>query len=251
MVKLVFVLLFISVADAKYPDWLQYSVKVIAEFDTTNQSIQQYNEGYGLIINDSLVLTSASIVYDSKKAKEITLYYTETLGEPVACLSHARVLAVDDNLDLAVLEAERFTDFYCNILPEPNFRELSFKENNFDILFPPLDFSLDEGLEISYFSEHDWSQFLREKIMLKDLLTLPQESKKSLRGIPLFVETEFLGLKVKEIKDSSSESLRVGILTHREILDFLCQLERETSIFKERKDINGFCNIPLDLQILP
>ncbi|MCI5968608.1 hypothetical protein [Helicobacter sp.] len=238
-------LVFLS-ANAKYPDWLQYGVKVIAEFDVPNKSVQQYNEGYGLIINDGLVLTSASIVFEGKRAKDITLYHTEALGQPIACLSHARILAVNDNLDLAVLVAERFTDIYCNVLPEPNFRELSFGKNYFNLLLLPIDLPLDERLEISYFKEHDWSQFLREKIVFGDFLELSQKEKEKLRGMPLFVENEFLGLKIKESKTHS-----VGILTHREILGFLCEVERETSVLKGRQDFNVFCNTPLDLQSTP
>ncbi|WDL74188.1 hypothetical protein IP360_04875 [Helicobacter winghamensis] len=240
------IMLMLLNANAKYPDWLQYGVKIIAEFDVPNKSIQQYNEGYGLIINDGLVLTSASIVFEGKKAKDITLYHTEVLGQPIACLSHARILAIDDNLDLAVLETERFTDIYCNVLPEPNFRELSFKESYFNFLLLPLDLPLDERLEISYFSEHDWSQFLREKIAFKEFLELPQKDKEKLRGMPLFVENEFLGLKTME-----SKTRPLGILTHREILGFLCQIERETSVLKGKQALEAFCNTPLDLQSTP
>ncbi|MBX7489899.1 serine protease [Helicobacter turcicus] len=241
---------------AKYPEWLQYGVKVIAEFDAPNKNVQQYNEGYGIIINDGLVLTSASVVYDGKRAKDITLYHTEALGEPIACLSHARILAIDDNLDLAVLEAERFTDIYCNVLPEPNFRELSFEKSYFNVLLLPLDLPLDERLEISYFKEHDWSQFLREKIAFKDFLELPQKDKEKLRGMPIFVGNEFLGLKIKEsktdsINSNSKDGVKPEILTHREILSFLCKIERETSVLKGKKNLNAFCNTPLDLQSVP
>ncbi|TLD85299.1 hypothetical protein LS70_001765 [Helicobacter sp. MIT 11-5569] len=251
MAKIIFILLLALTANAKYPNWLQYGVKVIAEFDVSNKSMQQYNEGYGLIINDGLVLTSASIVYDGKKAKDITLYHSETLGQPIACLSHARILAIDDSLDLAVLETERFTDIYCNSLPEPNFRSISFVENYFDILLIPLDLPLDERLEISYFKEHDWSQFLRHKIAFKDFLVLSQDNAKLLLGMPLFVENEFLGLKIKATKDSTKKSLNIGILTHREILEFLCRLERETSVFKGKQSLNAFCNTPPDLKSIP
>ncbi|WP_299546900.1 hypothetical protein [uncultured Helicobacter sp.] len=251
MVKIILGIIFVFFsanlcANAKYPDWLQYGVKVIAEFDVPNKSVQQYNEGYGLIINDGLVLTSASVVFENKKAKDITIYHSEMLGEPIACLSHARILAIDTNLDLAVLEAERFTDIYCNVLPEPNFRRLSFKENYFNILLLPLDLPLDERLEISYFKEHDWSQFLREKTAFQDFMAFSKIDKEKLRGMPLFVENEFLGLKIMESKMDS-----IGILTHRKILEFLCQIERETSVLKDKPNLNAFCNTPLDLQNTP
>lgn len=257
MIRVILVVFFMFIgANAEYPDWLRYGIKVIAEFDAPNKSTQRYNEGYGLIINDGLILTSASVVYNSKKAEDIILYHSEVLGEPIACLSHARILAIDTNLDLAILEAERFTDIYCNILPKLNFRELSFRKNYFDILLSPIDLPLDRRLEISYFKEHDWSQFARVKISFKDFLELPQEDKRKLYGMPLFVENEFLGIKTKETKMDPADSTfkdgkEIGILTHREILNFLCQIERETSVLKGKQDLSAFCNTPLDLQSVP
>lgn len=241
MAKLILIVFLALSAYAKYPEWLQNSVKVVAEFKKPNQHLSSFIEGYGLAINHSLVLTSAKVVFDKEKAEDITLYHTEVLGQPIACLSHAKILALDDNLDLAVLEVERFTDIYCNVLPTPNFRELGFKKNYFNLLYEPLRIPLEENLSISYFSEQDWSEFLRNRITLKDFLAFSQETKETMLGMPLFVENEFLGLKVKEFPNAQSESLRIGILLHQEILEFLCRLQKETLVFKGKKDIKGFC----------
>lgn len=241
MAKIILIILLAFSAHAKYPEWLKYSVKVVAEFENPNQHVPNFIEGYGLVVNDNLVLTSAKVVFNKDKAEDITLYHTEVLGQPIACLSHAKILALDDNLDLAILEAERFTDIYCNILPTPNFRELSFKESYFDILYPPFQNALSEDLNLSYFGEQDWSEFLRSRIALKDFLALPKEAKEKMLGMPLFVENEFLGLKVKESLDAQSQSLQIGILTHQEILDFLCKLQNETLVLKNKDDFKGFC----------
>lgn len=210
MTKIILVMFLALSVYAKYPEWLQNSVKVVAEFEKPNQHVPRFIEGYGLVINHSLILTSATIVFDKEKAHDITLYHTEVLGQPIACLSHARILALDDNLDLAVLEVERFTDIYCNILPTPNFRELSFQGKCFDILYRPFKIPLREDLSISYFSEQDWSEFLRSRILLKDFLSLPKETKEKMLGMPLFIENEFLGLKVKESSDAQSEAFENG-----------------------------------------
>ena len=117
MAKIILALIFLALgAYAKYPYWLRYSVKMVAEFETPNKSNPYYVEGYGLAINENLILTSASNVYNATRARDIVLYHTEVLGEPIACLSHAKILALDDNLDVAVLEAERFTDIYCTLV---------------------------------------------------------------------------------------------------------------------------------------
>ncbi|CAM3502668.1 MULTISPECIES: hypothetical protein [Helicobacter] len=248
MAKIIFIVLLALSANAKYPQWLQDSVKVVAEFEQPNRYIPSYVEGYGFVINYNLVLTSAKIVFNKKKADEITLYHTEVLGQPIACLSHAKILALDDNLDLAVLEVERFTDIYCNILPTPNFRELSFQKTYFNLFKKPIQTSLQtllgENLKISYFSEQDWSEFLRSRIAFRDFLDFSKEEKEKMLGMPLFIENDFLGLKVKEFPNASSESLKVGILTHKEILDFLCKLENETLVFKNKKDLKEFCKQP-------
>ncbi len=240
MMRIVLFLLLALNAYAEYPQWLKYGIKVISEFKSP-KGTQKYVEGYGLIINDGLILTSSRNVYRDKKAEEITLYHTEMLGEPIACLSHARILAVDDNLDLAVLEAERFTDIYCNILPEPNLREENFAKVYFNLLFAPLDLPLDERLEISYFKEQDWSQFSRQRIALKDFLKISDKEREAMLGMPLFVEDEFLGLDVRKTSGSKNKGLQIGILTHSEILEFLCKLESETSVFKNRRELDSFC----------
>ena len=135
MVKIIIALIFLTLsAYAKYPYWLRYSVKLVSEFEVPNTSTPYYVEGYGLVMNENLILTSASNVYRTTKVKDIVLYHTEVLGEPIACLSHAKILALDDNLDVAVLEAERFTDIYCNVLPESNFRTLSFAETYLNLM---------------------------------------------------------------------------------------------------------------------
>lgn len=241
MAKLILIVFLALSAYAKYPEWLQNSVKVVAEFKKPNQHISNFIEGYGLVINYNLVLTSAKVVFDKEKAEDITLYHTEVLGQPIACLSHAKILALDDNLDLAVLEVERFTDIYCNVLPTPNFRELGFEKNYLNLLRKPLGIPLREDLSISYFSEQDWSEFLRSRITLKDFLALSQETKETMLGMPLFVENEFFGLKVKEFPNAQSESLRIGILTHQEILEFLCRLQKETLVFRGKEEIKEFC----------
>lgn len=94
MAKIILIVLLALSANAKYPQWLQDSVKVVAEFEQPNRHIPSYVEGYGFVINHNLVLTSAKIVFDKKKAEEITLYHTEVLGQPIACLSHAKILAI-------------------------------------------------------------------------------------------------------------------------------------------------------------
>ncbi|MDD6055076.1 MAG: hypothetical protein SOW25_08045 [Helicobacter sp.] len=235
MRKIIIFLVFLTAASADYPQWLQNSLKVVADFKK-DSGIHKYIEGYGLAINDSLVLTSASLVYKESRADDILIYNTEVLGEPISCLSHAKIIAVDTNLDIAILSLERFTDIYCNILPEPNFREIAHKEIYFDFLNTPLFLPLDSRLEISYFLEHDWSQFLRVRIPLKEFLNFEEDKKQKLLGMPLFVEDEFLGLKVKNSKNAKD-----GILTHRQILGFLCELEQNTSVLKNRDSVKKFC----------
>ena len=249
MAKIILALIFLALgAYAKYPYWLRYSVKMVAEFETPNKSNPYYVEGYGLAINENLILTSASNVYNATRARDIVLYHTEVLGEPIACLSHAKILALDDNLDLAVLEAEKFTDIYCNVLPEPNFRALSFGETYFNLLSIPPNLPLRDNLEISFFKEHDWSQLVRERKTLKEFLEFAKsadESKLS-KGMPLFVENDFLGLWIYPRPNAKSESLRLGILTHREILTFLCEIQSETSVLANKKELRGFCNTWVD-----
>lgn len=253
MARIFFGVIFVLLgAYANYPEWLRYGVKVIAEFHTSNQSVRQYKEGYGIIISDGLILTSASIVYAGIRAKDITLYHSETLGEPIACLSHAKILAIDDTLDLAVLQAQNFTDIYCNILPEPNFRELHFKEMFFNFPISVFTSPIVESLEVSYFKEHDWSQFFREKIVLEDLLQLSLGEKERLHGMPLFIGDAFFGLKRKESQGdfgglSFQENVQHAILTYREILGFLCQLEKETSVLKNRHNLKDICSAYLPL----
>lgn len=237
MLKKIIIIAFFAIPlFAHYPKWLQNSLKIIAEFKG-DSGTRIYKEGYGLVINEGLVLTSASVVYDREKAFEITLYNTEALGEPIACVSHAKIIALDSNLDLALLSVERFTDIYCNTLPEPNFREIIFKKTFYNVLYEPLDLTLDERLEISYFLEHDWSQFFRERIAFNNFIQKSQEEKEKILGMPLFVEDEFLGLKVRE----NAENSTLGILTHRKILGFLCYLEEKTSVLKDRENIKNFC----------
>ena len=249
MAKIILALIFLALgAYAKYPYWLRYSVKMVAEFETPNKSNPYYVEGYGLAINENLILTSASNVYNATRARDIVLYHTQVLGEPIACLSHAKILALDDNLDLAVLEAEKFTDIYCNVLPEPNFRALSFGETYFNLLSIPPNLPLRDNLEISFFKEHDWSQLVRERKTLKEFLEFAKsadESKLS-KGMPLFVENDFLGLWIYPRPNAKSESLRLGILTHREILTFLCEIQSETSVLANKKELRGFCNTWVD-----
>ena len=249
MAKIIIALIFLTLsAYAKYPYWLRYSVKLVSEFEVPNTSTPYYVEGYGLVMNENLILTSASNVYRTTKVKDIVLYHTEVLGEPIACLSHAKILALDDHLDVAVLEAERFTDIYCNVLPESNFRTLSFADTYLNLLTTPLDFPLKDDLEISFFKEHDWSQLVRERKTLKEFLEFAKsadESKLS-KGMPLFVENDFLGLRIYPRPNAKSESLRLGILTHREILTFLCKIQRETSVLANKKELRGFCNTWVD-----
>lgn len=67
MAKIIFIVLLALSANAKYPQWLQDSVKVVAEFEQPNRYIPSYVEGYGFVINYNLVLTSAKIVFNKKK----------------------------------------------------------------------------------------------------------------------------------------------------------------------------------------
>lgn len=251
MAKIILALIFLTLgAYAKYPYWLRYGVKIVAEFETLNKSNPYYVEGYGLVINENLILTSASNVYNATRARDIVLYHTEVLGEPIECLSHAKILALDDSLDLAVLETEKFTDIYCNVLPEPNFRALSFGETYFNLFSIPPNLPLRDDLEISFFKEHDWSQLIRERKTLKEFLEFEKSADKSQlsKGMPLFAENAFLGLRIYPIPNAKSESLKLGILTHSEILTFLCKIQSETSVLANKKELATFCKSWADLQ---
>ena len=94
MAKVILFLLLVGNLYAQYPTWIKDGLKIVASFGT-----QDFKEGYGIVINEGLILTSSSLVYEKDRAKDIVLYNSESLEEPITCLSHAQILALDDTLD--------------------------------------------------------------------------------------------------------------------------------------------------------
>ena len=230
MKKILLVLLCASTLFADtYPQWIRSGLKVIAYFEENS-----FKEGYGLLIDEGLGLVSSAVVYDNKKPLDIILHNNEILGNPVACLSHARIIALDDNVGLALLKLESFTDIYCNILPKPNFRESHFIMLSHSILYAPL--MWDKKGKISYFEEKDWLNFGEKQA---DLETLKKDNLQKLLGMPLFEKDIFVGMIVEQ--KVKNEKNKITILKHNEILEFLCGLERKTNILLHYKKIENFC----------
>ncbi|WP_210670788.1 hypothetical protein [Helicobacter pullorum] len=233
MAKVILFLLLVGNLYAQYPTWIKDGLKIVASFGA-----QDFKEGYGIVINEGLILTSSSLVYEKDRAKEIVLYNSESLEEPITCLSHAQILALDDTLGLAILKAYNFTDFYCNVLPKPNFRLLHFKSKFFDILKKPVEISNVEGLMISYFLEQEWLNFGIEKISWQDLQTILQENKRNLLGMPLFAGNDFLGILVQK-----REKQHLSLLKHQEILEFLCKINQNTAILESMPTYKKTCDL--------
>lgn len=233
MAKVILFLLLVGNLYAQYPTWIKNGLKIVASFGT-----QDFKEGYGIVINEGLILTSSSLVYEKDRAKEIVLYNSESLEEPITCLSHAQILALDDTLGLAILKAYNFTDIYCNVLPKPNFRLLHFKSKFFDILKKPVEISNAEGLMISYFLEQEWLNFGIEKVSWQDLQTMLQENKKNLLGMPLFAGNDFLGILVQK-----REKQHLSLLKHQEILEFLCKINQNTAILESMPAYKKTCDL--------
>lgn len=223
---LFFLLLSFEFVLASYPLWLKDGLKIQATFEDSNLT-----KGYGIVFEDGLILTSASVVYSKSRANDILLYHSESFDEPISCLSHADIIALDDNLDIAILKPIKFTDIYCNIMPEPNARSLHFKNRVFKMLVEPFNLPVNSRIEISYFLEQDWLEFGRERIWFDDYMKLDVSD---ILGMPLFVEDEFLGIVSKKHKNN--------ILLHGEILDFICEVSNKTSVFKDYKSVLEFCS---------
>ena len=228
--------------------WIQGALKIIAHFDEVH-----YREGFGLLVDEGLAITSSEIVYEHKRAIDIVLYNNEVLGTPAACLSHAKILALDDDLGIALLQLESFTDIFCNILPKPNFREKQYMEFSYSILKKPISLIPVLEDEITYFRETDWLNFGRIRSPLRQLY------KSQLWGMPLFVrdalgQEEFIGILTQKLtvksknnpldfQKSQKSQQDLEILSHQEILDFLCYLQSHTSILKNYKKIDEFCRV--------
>lgn len=234
----IILLLFLAVnlnAQALYPSWLRYGVKIVTDFGGHNEI-----GGYGIIINDGLIITSAQNVYQNSKVGNILVYNTEALSNPITCLGYAKVLALDTNLDLAILETSTFTDIYCNILPQGNFRALTFEESFLNLLEESQDFTLDKNMDISYIITGNWLEFQRKIMPFGKFMTLLQIQKESLLGMPIFLNS----------KDFFVEDFFVGIITGKvekkilkvkEIVQFLCDVNRKTNIFQEYPAIEAHC----------
>ncbi|EES89721.1 hypothetical protein [Helicobacter canadensis] len=215
MFKILLSLLWALSLYAQSPKWLDSGLKIVSSF-----GLQDYKEGYGLIINEGLIITSASLVYRDARAKDILLYDSQSPSHVVSCLSYAEILALDANLDLAILKPQKFTDIYCNILPEPNLRALNFKEKSFDIFNDSYLNILDYQLKVEYFFEQEWSNFASEQTTLEAIENLPWDQKQKMIGMPLFVENKFVGILRNE----------GDILKGQEILKFICKIHQTTSI---------------------
>ncbi|WP_104722546.1 hypothetical protein [Helicobacter mesocricetorum] len=223
-------------AETLYPSWLRYGLKIVSNFGTQNEI-----EGYGIIINDGLILTSAQNVYRSSQIEDILLYDGSVLGDHITCLGYAKVLALDMNLDLAILVPSTFTDIYCNLLPvQGNFRSLVFKESFLNLLEETQEFALDKNSNISYMVIGDWLEFQRKTMPLGEFMSLLQIQKESFLGMPVFLNS----------KEFFVEDFFIGIITgksHKTILEakkivqFLCEVNKKTSIFEEYPSLQENC----------
>lgn len=213
-----------------YPKWITSGLKVVAYFEEN-----KYNEGYGLLIDEGLGLVSSSVVYANKKPLDIVLYNNEILGNPVACLSHARIIALDDGIGLALLKLNSFTDIYCNVLPQPNFRESHYRELAYSILKKPILWNPKD--KISYFEEKDWLNFGEKRV---DLETISDGNNEKILGMPLFVKDEFIGV-ITKTKISQNQH-KIDIVRHKQILNFMCDLNKRTSVLLHYKNIKSFCS---------
>ncbi len=234
----IILLLFLAVnlnAESLYPSWLRYGVKIVTDFGMYNEI-----EGYGIIINDGLIITSAQNVYQNSKVGNILVYDTEALNNPIACLGYAKVLALDTNLDLAILAISTFTDIYCNILPQGSFRALIFEESFLNLLEESQDFTLDKNADISYIMIGNWLEFQRKMMPLGKFMTLLQVQKENFLGMPIFVKS----------KDFFVEDFFAGIITGKvqkkilkakEIVRFLCEVNSKTTIFQAYPSIQTHC----------
>lgn len=216
MLKVILSLLCAINLYAQSPKWLDSGLKIVSTF-----GLQDFKEGYGIAINEGLVLTSASLVYREDRAQDILLYDSQSPTQAVSCLSHAEILALDTTLDLAILKPQQFTDIYCNVLPEPNLRALNFKKKAFDIFGNPYLESFYNQLEIEYFLEQEWSNFAPKQSTLEALENLPQEKRKERVGMPLFSRGSFIGILREDGR----------ILRQPEIVGFICKINKTTSIF--------------------
>ncbi len=206
--------------------WLDSGLKIVSSLE-----LQNFKEGYGIAINEGLVLTAASLVYGETKIKDIMLYDSQPPTQAIYCLSHAEILALDTNLDLAILKPQKFTDIYCNILPESNLRSLNFKKKSFDIFNNVYLGSFYSQLEIEYFLEQEWSNFALKQSTLENLENFPQDKKQEMIGMPLFAKDGFIGI----LRDDGS------ILRQPEIVSFICKVSQTTSIFDSYLTLQKYC----------
>ncbi|CAM2958773.1 hypothetical protein [Helicobacter burdigaliensis] len=235
MIRIVFLIcLFLQGYAQDYPSWIKKGVKVIANFGES-----RFESGYGVIINEGLILSASQNLHlEGEKItypKDIILYVSEAKDEPIACLAHAEILALDDYAGLVLLEPIKFTDIYCNTLPEQNFRSLHYQTRFLDILKKPLDRELIDKDVLDYFLEQEWLEFAKEQMTFLEFKAMQEKQESKLLGMPMFINDEFYGIV-------SQKENKTSILTHKEILDFICGLQK-TSIFEDYPKIQNYCEV--------
>lgn len=238
MMRIMFLLCFwLQVYAQDYPEWIKEGVKVISNFGES-----RFKSGYGVIINEGLVLTHAqNVSYHEKEIiypKDIILYVSEARDEPIACLMHTKILAFDKNMGLAILEPTKFTDIYCNDLPEQNFRSLHYKTRFLDILTKPLQRDLIDKDVLDYFLEQEWLEFAKEQMTFLELKAMQEPQIKKLLGMPLFINDEFYGILSKGEEEGGKTHAK--ILTQKDILNYICNLKK-TSIYENYPQIQDYC----------
>ncbi|MDE5602745.1 MAG: hypothetical protein K2I71_02345, partial [Helicobacter sp.] len=85
-----------------------------------------------------------------------------------------------------------------------------------------------------------WLEFQRKTMPLGEFMGLLQTPKENFLGMPIFVKS----------RDFFAEDLFVGIITGtfhkkilktREIMQFLCEVNKKTTIFQEYPSIQTYC----------
>lgn len=220
-------------------NWIKSGAKVVAFFSAAESGSSNTKEGFGLVINNGLLITSSDIIYKKASPTKTQIYTNEVSDEPAACLAHARILSVDDELGLAIMEMTEFTDIYCNPLPSPNMREVNYREFTYDIFKEPAKIELKNEDEVIFFGELDWLNFGKESAKYGNLIKNAGNYYQML-GMPLFSENdEFIGIWTR------NGAAKFQIVPHEVILESTCKLILQTSIFEKydyKKKMNEFCS---------
>lgn len=99
----------------------------------------------GIFVKEGVVITSSNFFSSKNLTKDITLYVNDTDKNPPICFAKLRVKAVDEDRNLALLEATSYLDVFCNNMGAPtNYHREFMKSNGIELfckgcdLYPPI-----------------------------------------------------------------------------------------------------------------